>query len=55
MFNELTKGKIMKKKLYNQPQMQVTALMPTTIVCVSAGYGGDSGGAGDGSETIDLP
>ena len=29
----------MEKKLYNQPTMNVTALMPTTIVCASVGKG----------------
>ncbi len=46
MFNELTKGKIMKKKLYYQPQMQVTALMPTAIICASITPGPPAPGGG---------
>ena len=30
----------MEKKLYNQPTMNVTALMPTTSICASVGNGG---------------
>jgi hypothetical protein len=31
----------MKKNMYKQPQMQVTALMPTTIICGSITHGPD--------------
>ena len=42
------------KKIYNQPSMDVTALMPTTIICASVteGAGGTGGlGSGGGSGT----
>lgn len=32
----------MKKKLYYQPQMQVTALTPVTIICSSITPGSDA-------------
>lgn len=35
MKNEVNRAIMAKKKIYNQPQMQVTALMPTTIICSS--------------------
>jgi hypothetical protein len=34
----------MKKKMYNQPLIQAAELMPMTIICVSAGDGGDAPG-----------
>lgn len=36
----------MKKKLYYQPQMQVTALMPTAIICASITPGPPAPGGG---------
>ena len=39
MKNEVNRAIMAKKKIYNQPQMQVTALMPTTIICASIGKG----------------
>ena len=32
----------MEKKLYNQPTMVVTAMMPTAIICASITPGGDA-------------
>ena len=32
---------IMEKK-YNQPSIEVTALMPTTIICASITFGGNA-------------
>ena len=34
--------KIMKKKMYNQPQIQAAELMPMTIICASVGPGGEA-------------
>lgn len=34
----------MKKQVYNQPQIQVMTIMPTSIICYSAGGGGDAPG-----------
>jgi len=34
----------MKKKLYNQPVVELSKMMPTTIICVSAGEGPDAPG-----------
>ena len=42
------------KKNYNQPQIQVMALMPTTIICASVteGAGGTAVNGNSGGDTI---
>ena len=32
------------KKIYNQPEIEISNLMPTTVICLSAGEGGDAPG-----------
>ncbi len=43
MFNELTKGEIMKK-IYNQPEIEVKELQAMSIICASITNGGDAKG-----------
>ena len=46
----------MKKKMYNQPEIFISSMMPTTIICASIteGEGGTAGvgGGGGGGQTI---
>ena len=54
MFNELTKGEIMKnevnrasmakKKIYKQPEIEVKELQAMSIICASITKGGDAEG-----------
>ena len=47
--------RIMKKKMYNQPEIMISNLMPTTIICASIGEGentSNQGGGGGGGSTI---
>jgi hypothetical protein len=41
MFNELMHA-IMKKKVYNQPYIMISEIMPATIICVSVTNGGST-------------
>jgi len=43
MFNELTKGEIMKK-IYNQPEIEVQELQAMSVICGSFTPGGDAPG-----------
>lgn len=47
----------MEKKLYNQPEIFISSMVPTTIICASitegaGGTAGAGGGGGGGGQTI---
>ena len=51
MVEHLNGKDIIMKKIYNQPQVEVMAIMPTTVICVSITPGAPVTPPGGGGST----
>ena len=45
----------MRKKIYNQPQMAISALAPVSVICVSFGQGANTSTYNPGGSTGGEP